>query len=130
MKTIAIKENGKKVLSKVCAGARNVAMGATAVWATAQMTALRVQASGFDKVNIGSGDVDAISMMGNIIGIALTITRFVGIGVLVYGMYEFAMSFIQQQPEAKTKGIIFMLVGALLIAAKSIIKVIAPGVIS
>lgn len=75
-----------------------------------------------------SAEPNADTLMGNVIGILLTITRFVGIALLIYGVYEIVMSFMQNQPEAKTKGIVMALSGVVMIALKSIIK--AFGVIS
>lgn len=65
---------------------------------------------------------DANDLMGNIIGILLTITRYVGIALVIYGVYEIVMSFMQNQPEAKTKGIIMALAGVVMIALKSVIS--------
>lgn len=62
--------------------------------------------------------------MGKIIGILLTITRFVGVALVVYGVYEVVMSFMQNQPEAKTKGIIMALAGIVMTALKSILVAI------
>lgn len=59
------------------------------------------------------------SVMGNVIGFLLTMTRWVGIALLIYGVYEIVMSFMQNQPEAKTKGIIMAFAGVVLIALKS-----------
>ena len=59
--------------------------------------------------------------MGKIIGILLTITRYVGVALVIYGVYEIVMSFMQNQPEAKTKGIVMALAGVVMIGLKSII---------
>lgn len=67
-------------------------------------------------------NVDANDLMGKIIGILLTITRYVGVALLIYGVYEIVMSFMQNQPEAKTKGIIMALAGVVMIGLKSIIQ--------
>lgn len=73
-------------------------------------------------VTITAGaETDANALMGKIIGILLTITRFVGVALIVYGVYEIVMSFQQQQPEAKTKGIIMALSGVAMVALKSIL---------
>ena len=83
---------------------------------------------GEDVTISGSADLDAADMMGKIIGILLTITRFVGIALIVYGIYEIVMSFMQNQPEAKTKGIIMALAGVVMTALKSILQ--SLGVVS
>lgn len=75
----------------------------------------------FDAVTVSSSDPDASSMMGRVIGILLTITRYVGVALVIYGVYEVIMSFMQNQPEAKTKGIIMALAGVVMIALKSVL---------
>ena len=76
---------------------------------------------GADSVKVAASS-DASTMMGKIIGILLTITRFVGVALIIYGVYEIVMSFMQNQPEAKTKGIIMALSGSVMTALKSILK--------
>lgn len=89
--------------------------------------ALSAGAFGED-VTINNTTTDANALMGKIIGILLTITRFVGVAMIVYGVYEIVISFQQQQPEAKTKGIIMALSGVAMVALKSILH--ALGVVS
>lgn len=99
--------------------------------AAASITAAQVSAGGFgDDVTItatGNGS-DAGTLMGKIIGILLTITRFVGVALVIYGVYEIVMSFMQNQPEAKTKGIVMALAGVVMIGLKSIIT--SLGIVS
>lgn len=64
-------------------------------------------------------DATMDSVMGNVIGFILQLSKWVGIGLLIYGVYEIVMSFMQNQPEAKTKGIIMAFAGVILIALKS-----------
>lgn len=90
--------------------------------------ALSAGAFGEDVTINASAKTDANELMGKIIGILLTITRFVGVAMIVYGVYEIVMSFQQQQPEAKTKGIIMALSGVAMVALKSILS--ALGVVS
>lgn len=78
-------------------------------------------ADAWESVTITGGGAKADDMMGRIIGVLLTITRFVGVALIVYGVYEVVMSFMQNQPEAKTKGIIMALAGAVMTALKSIL---------
>ena len=88
------------------------------------MMAMPAYAGGFDQsVTISNTDnLDAGSLMGKIIGILLTITRFVGVALVIYGVYEIVMSFMQNQPEAKTKGIVMALAGVVMIALKSVLQ--------
>ena len=90
--------------------------------------ALSAGAFGEDVTITANGSTDANALMGKIIGILLTITRFVGVALVVYGVYEIVMSFQAQQPEAKTKGIIMALSGVAMVALKSILQ--ALGVVA
>lgn len=71
-------------------------------------------------VTVGA-DMDADSAMGAVIGIILTIMRYVGVAMTIYGVYEIVMSIQNNQPEAKTKGIIMALSGMVMISMKSVI---------
>lgn len=108
---------------------RRLTTGIGVMSAMMAMTATQAFAGGFgsDDVTITGGG-DAATMMGKIIGILLTITRFVGVALVVYGVYEIVISFMQSQPEAKTKGIVMALAGIVMTALKSILASI--GVIS
>ena len=103
--------------------AKMYAMG-TVAGAMANATALTAFAGDqWDTVTIKQSDsVSASAMMGKIIGVLLTITRFIGVALVVYGVYEVVMSFMQNQPEAKTKGIVMALAGAVMIGLKSILQ--------
>ena len=118
----AKKKNGFKKFLRSIYGAG----AAASVMATA--TASHVFAGGSggsfgEDVTIkADGNANASELMGKIIGILLTITRFVGVALVIYGVYEVVMSFMQNQPEAKTKGIVMALAGVVMIGLKSIIK--------
>jgi hypothetical protein len=80
-------------------------------------------ALGNESVTISTNtNQNANQLMGKIIGILLAITRYVGIALVIYGVYEVVMSFMQNQPEAKTKGIVMALAGVVMIGLKSIIS--------
>lgn len=117
-KTIALKE---KTVNKVTKFARRIIAYAT-VTACTLSSSLVAHASGFDAVTISNADVDAAAMMGKVIGIIVTITRYAGVGLAVYGVVEIVMAYMQQQPEAKTKGIIMLLCGAVMFTIKSVLK--------
>lgn len=104
---------------------RNSALAAIGAAETWYWTSFASHASDFESVTVtASGTESATDLMGKVIGIMLTITRFAGIGLVVFGVYEIVMSFMQQQPEAKTKGIIMALAGIVMIALKSILQAI------
>ena len=108
----------------------NVLGFGTALSAVAGTAATQVFASDLagDSVGVAGNDVKAGQMMGNIIGILLTISRYVGVALVIYGVYEVVMSFMQNQPEAKTKGVVMALSGAVMVSLKSICKTL--GVIT
>lgn len=122
MKTTAMTTTKKKK----CGLFRKIMTGAGIMSAMASMSATTAFASSFgeDVKVTANGGTDASTMMGKIIGILLTITRFVGVALVVYGVYEVVMSFMQNQPEAKTKGIIMALAGIVMTALKSILVAI------
>lgn len=66
----------------------------------------------------------ADTLMSNIIGILLTITRWVGVAIVVFGVYEIVMSFTQDMPEKKVKGITLALAGIVMVALKSLLAFI------
>lgn len=101
----------------------------SAVMTTVMTASASSGVAGFDSVNVTTpSNVSANNLMGNIIGILLTITRFVGIALLIYGVYEIVMSFMQNQPEAKTKGIVMALAGVVMIALKSVLGGLGIGI--
>lgn len=85
-----------------------------------------LSASAFgDNVTIDTNktsQANADTLMADIIGILLTISRYVGLALIIYGVYEIVMSFMQNQPEAKTKGIVMALAGVVLVGLKSVLK--------
>lgn len=112
------KKNGKK-----CGLFRKAMIAGATVGAMANVTALTALAD-WEAVDVSgvSGNADsAADLIGNILGILLTITRYVGVALVVYGVYEVVMSFMQNQPEAKTKGIIMALAGVVMIGLKGIL---------
>ena len=97
-----------------------VKASAFAAAASTVANAAMTQAFAFGKDEESTGDPESI--MGKVIGILLTITRFAGVALCVYGVYEIVMSFMQSQPEAKTKGIIMALSGVVMVAMKSVLQ--------
>lgn len=128
MKSLENSGNAKKNYVKgILTRAAAFSMAASAV---ASMTAGQALAGSFqgESVSINNSNTDAGTMMGRIIGIMLTICRYVGIALVVYGVFEIVMSFMQNQPEAKTKGIIMALAGIVMTALKSVL--VGLGVVS
>lgn len=112
-------------MKKIKNGFRNFMLGATVGMATVMANITPAYAISVDD----STDMGTFtSTMGKIIGIILTVMRYVGAVLVIYGVYEIIMSFMQNQPEAKTKGIFMVAAGVVLVALKSIL--IGLGVIS
>ena len=103
----------QKVLTGAAAFSVAVGTAVTPVFA-------QFEAASFDV----SGEADADSMMKNILGILLGISKYVGVALVIYGIYEVIMSFMQNQPEAKTKGIVMALAGAVMMSLQSIMNTV------
>jgi len=100
---------------------KRVLFALTTFLTVSEVAVMRAFAFG-DQVQVTGQDIDANVFMGKIIGILLTITRYVGVALVIYGVYEIVMSFMQNQPEAKTKGIIMALAGVVMVALKSVLR--------
>lgn len=107
---------------KTCSMLRKAAFAATALGTAVTMTAVPAMALKIETATPKSGSISLDKMMGKVIGMVLLISRYVGIALVIYGVYEIVMSFLQNQPEAKTKGIIMAIAGAIMIALKSILQ--------
>lgn len=117
--------------SRIVTKMRNLMTGVTALSAVTGMAATQAFANGFDQqVSIATGDADGTKMMEKIIGILLTVTRYVGVALVIYGVYEVVMSFMQNQPEAKTKGIVMALAGVVMVGLKSLLGANGVGVLT
>lgn len=117
--------------SRIVTKMRNLMTGVTALSAVTGMAATQAFASDFaEQVTITGSSADGNALMGKIIGILLTITRYVGVALVIYGVYEVVMSFMQNQPEAKTKGIVMALAGVVMIGLKSLLGAGGVGILS
>ena len=100
--------------------AKAMSLGAIAnVMATGLATTVFADGD-WDSVNVGNSS-DGSTVLGKIVGMLVTISKYVGIALVVYGAYEIVMSFMQNQPEAKTKGVLMAICGCCLIAMKAIV---------
>lgn len=59
-----------------------------------------------------------------IVEIMKKVCKYVGIGLAIFGVYELAMAFLQQAPEQKTKGVLIIVVGAIMIGMGTFIDTI------
>lgn len=133
-KEVTIKKKASRLAKSIYAASASAAiatsMFTTTAFADGGFGGEGVADGGFggESVSINNSGGNAGDLMGKVIGVLLTITRFVGVALIVYGLYEVVQSFMQNQPEAKTKGIIMALAGIACTALKSVL--VGLGVIS
>ena len=96
---------------------RSLASVCTFMGATSALTA-SASCLNFERAK----NADMQKGMNEIIGILLDICFYAGIALAIYGVYEIIMSFMQQQPEAKTKGIFMTMAGVVLMSLNVIVK--------
>lgn len=95
---------------------------ALAVIFTFSAAAPTAPVAAFDSVTITVDDTTTSDgLMGGIVGMLLTIVRYVGIGILVWGIVEIVLSVTQDMPDKKIKGIMLAFSGALCIALKTVL---------
>lgn len=134
-----IKKGGKFPMNKemICAEQAqkknnkvlNVLGFGTAVSAVASVASTQAFAQDtFAPVNVNvNGGANADGMMAGVMGILLGISKYVGVALIIYGVYEIVMSFMQNQPEAKTKGIVMALCGAVMMSLQNILQRVIGG---
>ncbi len=110
--------------------ARNKVIGAVTAFNLGLMSA---SVNAIDKVTVQSPSATSnpFDKMGNMIGLLLTVTRYVGIALMIWGVYEFVMGITAEgQAEKKTKGIIWVFAGLLMALAKWILGPNVLGVLA
>lgn len=127
-KEVTIKKKVSRLAKSIYAASASAAIATSMFTTTAFADAFADGGFSGENVTINNSGGNAGQLMGKVIGVLLTITRFVGVALIVYGLYEVVQSFMQNQPEAKTKGIIMALAGIACTALKSILS--GLGVIS
>lgn len=73
------------------------------------------------KVDTTIYSANADALFPNILGILLGITRYIGIGLVIYGTFEIVQSFYNSQPELKSKGVMMTMSGFVCIGIKSML---------
>lgn len=132
-KEVTIKKKASRLAKSIYAASASAAIATSMFTTTAFADGGADGGFAGESVSINNSGGNAGALMGKVIGVLLTITRFVGVALIVYGLYEVVQSFMQNQPEAKTKGIIMALAGIACTALKSILAglgVISDGVAS
>ncbi len=73
-------------------------------------------------VDIKVGDTTSTdNLMGTIIAWMLKLVQYIGIGILVWGVIEIVLSFTQDMPDKKIKGITLAFSGAVCIGLKAVL---------
>lgn len=74
-------------------------------------------------VNI-KDNLDAEVVVGKILDYLLTAGQLVGGGVLIYAFISFGLSIAQENPDQRSRAIMFIVAGAMLVGIKPILKAI------
>lgn len=117
-----MKARAMKKLEKVKNKMNSFRFGVMTGMASGAGMLMGIPVKAFDEVTVDAEGVDAGQAMGAVIGVILTIMRYVGVAMIIYGIYEIVMSIQNNQPEAKTKGIIMALSGVAMVAIKSLLS--------
>lgn len=75
-----------------------------------------------------NANLDATQIVGKIASVLLGLLQGLGLIIIIWGAYNFAMSIQQDNPDARTKGIQAIVAGAVCVGLKALL--IAIGVIS
>lgn len=73
-------------------------------------------------------NLDAETVVGKILDYLLTAAQLVGGGVLIYAFISFGLSIAQENPDQRSRAIMFIVAGAMLVGIKPILTAI--GVIT
>ena len=69
-------------------------------------------------------DLDVTTVMGNVFDWLLLAGQLAGGGVMIYAMISFGLSIAQENPDQRSRAILFALAGAFLVGIKPILKAI------
>lgn len=73
-------------------------------------------------------DLSMDSLVGKVIDVVLTLARYIGLILLIFGLYQLYLSFKDDNPDGKIKAITLLVTSVGLITLKSILKLV--GLIS
>ncbi len=117
-----MKTNVKVMTNKAKYG---LAKAITAVETMALGTGMVLTAHADDiTVNTDIGDKSMGQIMGGIIGFILQMAQYVGVGLLVFGMYQLYTAMKDENPDGKIKAITFCIVAIGLITLKTALKAV------
>ncbi len=104
-----------KVVQKALIFSEAVMMGFTSVTAHANGP---IDTSKVNIIQPGNN----LNVLGNVIGVALGIFQFVGLGMLILGVAQFVMATHDDQPDKKIKALTLAGCGAVLTALRFVLK--------
>ncbi len=114
----------KRLKNKV-SGLSKVAAALGAMLVGTKQAAMQAHANSVSIVQ-QSGSLD--TLMGAFIGFVLDVAMYVGVCVLVFGVYTFYLAFTESNPDGKIKGVTFVIAGIGLTTIKMVL--VQMGVIS
>ncbi len=94
---------------------------AAAIGAAASALPMKLAYATSINENIGEQGINVL--MGSFIDFVLSITMYVGIFIILFGVYQFYMAFTESNPDGKIKGITFVVAGICLTAIKAVLSV-------
>ena len=100
---------------------KNVLASASTLAAMASIGMTQVFAGSSAIASDPSQKVNGSNALTGIIDTLCSIAKYVGVALAAYGVYEVVQSFMQNQPEAKTKGIVMVACGAAMMGMKTLV---------
>lgn len=100
---------------------------AATAYTTAAMAPVRAETT-VEKVELNNQNVDADTIVGQLMGIVLLVATFAGGVLLLWGFVMFALSVKNDEPESKQKAFLCIISGAVLLSLRMILK--AAGIIA
>lgn len=121
----------KKMLTKtksVCSKVKSWSLAAKATVTGAIMSVMASVPVFATEVLKPADNLDAGNIIGKAASVLLGLLQGLGLIIIIWGGYNFAMSIQQDNPDARTKGIQAILAGAVCVGLKALLK--ALGVIA
>jgi len=78
----------------------------------------------------GLKDSSPEKLAGNVYSVLLSIAQLAGVAVLIFGAFQMALAFNEQDSDKKIKAFYVILASIVLITLKWLVNKIAPGVVS
>lgn len=119
-KNIGMKERLQKVRGKAAAVAASGMAFAASLPVYADTTVEAVQ--------LNRKNVDADTLVGQVLGIIMLVAQFAGGAMLLWGLVMFGLAIKNDEPESKQKALLCCIAGIVLLSLRAILK--AAGIIS